>query len=153
MAGAIKENGDKTTWKELESTGGKMEEFTQESIWMTRSTAMEFINGKTTDNTQDTGQMESNTDSESILSSRKTESKMGSGRMARGLSGLTMIAKTKSTNLSLIILNSTKALKPLNRYYPPTVASKSLIISNQGHLRSTLKLPTNKKNSRKQCKV
>ena len=56
---AMRANGVKTIWRDLEYTSGRTVVFTLGSTLMIKSMGMEFINGKTIGNMLGTGRMES----------------------------------------------------------------------------------------------
>ena len=64
MVGFTKANGVPTTWKVWASIVGKMAVFTTVSIRMIKNMVTVFMNGKTIENTRDTGSMGSSTASE-----------------------------------------------------------------------------------------
>jgi hypothetical protein len=67
MAGSIKVNGWITIWKEWESTLGKTEGDTKESIKMTKSMVTDSILGQTRDSIKACGTVENSMDLVSTL--------------------------------------------------------------------------------------
>ena len=134
-AEVTKVNGDRTTWKALVFTGGKMAVFTQASISMTKSMATASTSGRIPANMPDIGPTESSTASVSTRCLRKTELSMGFGKMEKELNGSPLRVRAKSISLILTTLNTIKAWRAPSSFLS-IAPSKSPIILSRGKMLS-----------------